>query len=186
VYVLHADRASFGGRVLKYDSGATALQVSGWGALTLYTDDQPAGLPTAREGDSTPPALQQISLADVQAAAQDDAQHLAYSHRLHVSFSADWNLLANDANARALVFDAMQNTTRGIDRFATRDDGKNAVTQKISAVKLVLGKANAIQLWGRTLGVAVDPGRGYAGRASSRAVAQSLGRLLSVRQAANE
>src|SRR5262249_41573970 len=111
VFVLHSDRASFGGRVLKYHSGGTALQVSGWGALTLYTDEQPAGLPAVREGDSTPPSPLQISLPDFQTAAQDEAQHLAYSHQLHLSFSADWDRLSGDANARALVFDAMQNAT---------------------------------------------------------------------------
>ncbi|HEY6578281.1 MAG TPA: DUF4908 domain-containing protein, partial [Rhizomicrobium sp.] len=45
IFVLHADNASLGGRVLKYDSGETALQVSGWGGVTLYTDAYPAGLP---------------------------------------------------------------------------------------------------------------------------------------------
>src|SRR5262252_5532341 len=74
VFVLHTDRASFGGRVLKYDSGGTALQVSGYGALTLYTDEQPAGLPAVREGDSTPPVPSQISLPDIQNAAQDETQ----------------------------------------------------------------------------------------------------------------
>jgi hypothetical protein len=186
VYVLHTDRASFGGRVLKYDSGGTALQVSGWGALTLYTDDQPAGLPAVREGDSTPPLPSQISLPDIQNAAQDEAQHLVYSHQLHVSFAADWNVLIADANARAFVFDAMQNAARGLDRFASRDDGRNALAQRVSSVKFVLGKMSAVQLSGRTLVVSVDAGHGYAGRESSRAVAQALSRLLSVKQATTD
>jgi hypothetical protein len=185
VFVLHTDRASLGGRVLKYDSGSTALQVSGWGALTLYTDDQPAGLPAVREGDSTPPLPSQITLGDFQNAAQDEAQHLAYAHQLHLSFAADWNALAGDANARALVFDAMQNTARGLDRVASRDDGRNALIQKVSSVKLVVGKSGVL-LSGRTLVVSVDAGRGYGGRQSSRAVAQALSRLLSVKQATND
>ena len=43
IYVLYPDHASLGGRVLKFDSGGTAIQVSGWGAVTIYTDAQPAG-----------------------------------------------------------------------------------------------------------------------------------------------
>ena len=39
VYVLYADFASLGGRVLRYDSGGVAIQVTGWGALTVYTDN---------------------------------------------------------------------------------------------------------------------------------------------------
>src|ERR1700712_1518727 len=48
IYVLYADSSSMGGRILKFDSGGTALQVSGWGALTIYTDAQPSGLPAER------------------------------------------------------------------------------------------------------------------------------------------
>ncbi len=105
-------------------------------------------------------------------------------HQLRISFTADWNALT-DATARAFVFDAMQNTARGLERFASRDDGRNALAQKVSTVKLVLGKASSILLSGRTLVVSIDAGHGYAGRVSSRAVAQALSRLLSVKQATN-
>ena len=186
VFVLHPDHASLGGRLLKYDSGTTALQVSGWGAITLYTDSEPAGLPAVRDGDSAPPSLEPISLDDAHMAAQDESLHLAYSDRINVSFSVDWNALANNPNARALVFDAIQNVTRGLERLAQGDAAKSALAQKISSVRLTFGKGDNIRLWGKTLVVCVDPGKGYAGRASSRAVAQSLSRLLSIHQAAND
>ncbi|MBV9420350.1 MAG: DUF4908 domain-containing protein, partial [Alphaproteobacteria bacterium] len=63
IYVLYADHGSYGGRVLKYDSGGTAMQVSGWGAMTVYTDAQPSGLPAARTGDAEAPVLLPVSLA---------------------------------------------------------------------------------------------------------------------------
>src|SRR5271166_5238180 len=66
VFVLYADRVSLGGRVLKYDSGETALKVSGWGGMTLYTDAVPGGLPAERSGDSTPPAPASVSISDIQ------------------------------------------------------------------------------------------------------------------------
>ncbi len=184
VYVLRTDRAALGARVLKYDSGATALQVANWGALTLYTDQQPAGLPAVRDSDSVAPTPPSVSLADLQVAADDEAQHLSYIRKIAVSFVIDWNALANDANARALVFDALQNASRGFERFAGNDAGRNAVAQKITTVKLVLGKPSGILLWGKTLVIAIDPAKGYEGRASSRAVSLALGKLLSVRQAA--
>jgi hypothetical protein len=77
IYVLYADRASLGGRILKYDSGQTAIRVTGWGALTLYTDAAPGGVPAERTGDSLPPSLGMISLEDMQNAAEDEAEHLA-------------------------------------------------------------------------------------------------------------
>src|ERR1700709_65066 len=67
IYVLYPDHASLGGRVLKFDSGGTAIQVSGWGAVTIYTHAQPAGLPAEHTGDSATPAPAQVSLAQMQA-----------------------------------------------------------------------------------------------------------------------
>src|ERR1700734_761212 len=93
VFVLYANRTSMGGRVLKYDSGETAILVAGWGAMTLYTDQQPGGLPAARSGDSIPPQPPQVSLGEMQGAAGDDTQRLAYMKRINVAFSADWNEL---------------------------------------------------------------------------------------------
>jgi hypothetical protein len=184
VYVLRTDRAALGARVLKYDSGATALQVANWGALTLYTDQAPAGLPAVRDSDSMAPTPQPVSLADMQIAAEDESQHLSYTRKIAVSFVTDWNVL-NDANTRALMFDALQNAARGLERFAGHDTARAALAQKLTTVKLVLGKPSAILLWGKTLVIAVDPGRGYSGRASSREICVALSKLLSVRQAAN-
>jgi hypothetical protein len=183
VFVLYTDHAALGARVLKYDTGGAALQVSGWGGLTLYTDSDPAGLPAVREGDSTPPQLLSVSLPEIQAAAQDEGQHLAYARQLNLIFVADWDKL--DTNARALAFDAMQNAARGLDRFAEHDAARNALGQKVGTVRLVLAKKPAVSLFGKTLVIAFDADLGFAGRSSSRAIAKSLSHLLSVRQASN-
>ena len=181
VFVLYADHVSLGGRMLRYDSGATALLVSSFGAMTLYTDAQPSGLPAVRDGDSAPPALAQLSLPDMQAAAQDEAEHLAYSRQLSLSFAADWSALASDANLRATTFDAMQNAARGLDRFAANPAAHAVLTQKVDSVKLVeAGGKPTIALNGRTLVVTFSANRGFSGRASSRAIARALGKLFSV------
>jgi Domain of unknown function (DUF4908) len=185
VFVLYTDRAALGARVLKYDTGSTALQVSGWGGLTLYTDSDPAGLPAVREGDSTAPQLLTVSLPEIQAAAQDEGQHLAYARQVNLVFVADWDKLAGDTNARTLAFDAMQNAAHGLDRFAARDDARNALGQKVDTVRMVLAKKPAVSLSGKTLVIAFDADLGFAGRSSSRAIARDLSHLLSVRQASN-
>src|SRR5437868_12208751 len=66
LFVLYSDHSSLGGRILKYDSGETAIRVAGWGALTLYTDQQPNGTPAIRTGDAPPLAPAPVSLQDVQ------------------------------------------------------------------------------------------------------------------------
>jgi hypothetical protein len=182
VFVLYANRASLGGRVLKYDSGETALLVAGWGGMTLYTDAQPGGLPAVRTGDSVPPSPPSMSLSDMQSAAGDDGQRLAYVRRLNLNFTADWNALAGDPTARAFADDAMENAARGLDRFARVSAGRDALAKRVAVVSIQPSSRPLIGLNGKTLVVTFNPGRGFEGRASSRAIAHALSTLLSVPQ----
>lgn len=180
IYVLYSDRASLGGRTLKFDSGALVLRVAGWGGMTLYTDSDPGGVPAERTGDSLPPSLSLISLSEMENAAEDEAEHLAYSRRVHMNFTADWNALAGDARLRAVCFDALQNTARGIDRFLLNDKARAAFAKKIDQVRIALGTKPIMFLSGKTLNVTFNAQTGYVGRASSRGIARALGQLLSV------
>ena len=49
-FVLTVERGSLGAKLLKYDTGTTALRVSVWGGLTLYTQDAPQGMPATYQG----------------------------------------------------------------------------------------------------------------------------------------
>ena len=180
VFVLYAGYGSLGGRVLRYDSGAIAIQVAGWGGMTIYTDNQPDGLPAMRAGDSSAPSLPSVTLAQVQSAADDEAAHLSYVRGVRVSFAADWNALTGDSNLRALAFDAMENAARGIDRFTANQAARGAFTQRVSAVHMQTSEKPIIQMSGKTLIVTFNPRQGYMGRASSRAIAFALGKLFSV------
>jgi len=182
VFVLYADHASMGGRVLKFDSGETAIQVTVWGGLTLYTDAQPAGLPAVRTGDSPRPAPPQAVLSDMQTAAADEAQHLGYTRRLRLAFTADWASLG-DGMTRSFAFDAMENAARGLDRFAASPQGHDALAQRVDSGAIVPGGGRpTLSLNGRTLIVTFNSASGFAGRASSRAVARSLSIVLGAPQ----
>ncbi len=180
IYVLYPDHGSMGGLVLKYDSGAVAMAVSGWGAVTVYTDPQPNGLPAERTGDADPPTLSFVSLTAMQEAAVDEGTHLSYSRGLNINFNADWNALINDITLRKQTFDVMQNAARGIDRFATIPAGRAALSQRLDAVHIVIGGKPQIVLHNRTLLVTFSPSRGFAGRASSHGIARALGQMFSV------
>ena len=182
IFVLYTDNASLGGSVLKYDSGETALQVSGWGGVTLYTDPDPRGLPAVRTGDSTAPSPPQTSVSDIENAAQDDAEHLAYVRRLNLAFTADWTAIADSPTARALALDAMENAARGLDRFSASVAARETLSRRVNKVMLSIAMHPAVMMSGKTLVVTFDPARGYAGRASSRAIARSLRTLLAVPQ----
>lgn len=178
VFVLYPSRASYGQRVLKYDSGETAIVVAGWGNMTLYTDAQPGGLPAVRTGDSIPPQPPSVSLAEMQSAAGDDGQRLAYIRRLNIGFTADWNALSGDSNVRAFAFDALENAARGLERFAGFGAGRDALAKRVSQVAIQMGSHPLITLNGKTLIVTFNPGRGFEGRASSRAIAHAMAQLF--------
>lgn len=178
VFVLYADHGSLGGRILKYDSGETALNVSGWGGITLYTDQAPQGLPAVRTGDSLPPSPAAISLQDMQSAAGDEAERLAYVRRVAVQFTTDWNALADNAALRAFAFDALENAARGIERYCGGGGARDAFVRRISVVVVAQGSRPTLGINGRSLIVTFNAGRGYEGRASSRAIARALGHLL--------
>jgi Domain of unknown function (DUF4908) len=178
VFVLYADHGSLGGRILKYDSGETAVNVAGWGGMTLYTDQSPQGLPAVRTGDALTPQPPAVSMQEMQTAANDEAERLAYIRRLNVQFAADWNGLGENPFARAFAFDTMENTARGIERFSGGGEHRDAFAKRVSQVMVVQGSRPTLGLNGRTLVVTFNPGMGFAGRASSRAIARALGNIL--------
>jgi hypothetical protein len=183
VYVLYPNRASLGGRDLKYDSGATAINVAGWGGMTLYTDSQPNGLPATRTGDSSGPAQQAANMPDLQSAAGDEEQHLNYARKLRISVEINWDEVASNPRERAQAFDAMENAVRGIDRFSANAKGRAVFTAKIDSLRIIVtGSRPTATLSGKTLVVSFNRNQGYAGRASSRGIARALGLLLGFKE----
>ena len=178
VFVLYTGHASLGGRILKYDSGETVLQVAGWGGMTLYTDTAPTGLPAVRMGDATAPSPPNISLSDMQNAAEDETQHLAYTRGLRLSVSADWQALSGNGVLRAFAFDTMENAVRGLDRFSYSAGGREALAHRVDSVMVEPAAKPTLTLKTKTLIVTFNPGHGYEGRASSRAIARALGSLF--------
>ena len=178
VFVLYADHGSLGARILKYDSGETALNVAGWGGMTLYTDAAPQGLPAVRTGEALSPQPPTASVAEMQSTANDEAERLAYVRRLNVQFAVDWNGFGDNPLVRAFAFDTMENTARGIERFAGGGAQREAFARRVSQITVVVGSRPTLGINGRTLVVSFNPGMGFAGRASSRAIARALGNIL--------
>jgi hypothetical protein len=183
-FALEADRVALGGRELKYDTGATALRVSVWGGITLYTESAPGGLPATRTGDFVAPPRPVVSQNDLAAALRDESSHLAYADRVTVRFFApsnDKDVRGDDMRAGA--FDLLVNIDSGIERVVATPAGRQAFSRKIEAVKLVPGVSPGVSVSGRTLQVTFAPALGPAGRPSSHAIAVALGKFLAVQGA---
>ncbi len=101
IFYLTSEPAPLGGRVLKYDTGEVALQVAGWGGLTLYTENDRGGVPAERaddESDGFEPAP--VAAKDVKGFALKLAQDLAVAHDFGIGFAADWDELAQGDGVR--------------------------------------------------------------------------------------
>jgi hypothetical protein len=183
-FVLYGDRVALGARELKYDSGALAMKISVWGGITLYTQDKPGGLPATRTGDATPLPKLAVPTQSLAAAIADEEHHLFYVQQLKLVFSADPAVMAGNDDMRAFAFDTLINSEMGIERFIAGPQGRAAFTHKFDAVKVIIGEKPLIAISGRTLLVSFVPSAGAAGRASSRAIAFALGKMLSVHQPA--
>jgi len=179
-FVLYSDRVALGGRELKYDTGALALKISVWGGITLYTQDAPGGLPATRTGDATLPTKLSVPLTSLTAALADEESHLAYTQRLKLHFSADAAILSGSDETRAYGFDTLVNTAMGIERILATPAGRVAFTSRFDSVRIVEGDKPTIAISGRTLLVSFVPSAGAAGRASSRAIAYALGKMLAL------
>lgn len=177
-FVLTVDRGSLGARTLKYDTGATAIHVSVWGGMTLYTQDAPGGLPVTRQADVPPPQLLVVSAPELQAAMGDEASHMIYVQRVTLHFSADPSVIASDSETRGRAFDTLTNAARGIERFIANTAARLNFTRRVHDVKVTEGARPTVMISGQTLLVSFVPGEGHEGHASSLAIQQELGKLL--------
>jgi hypothetical protein len=172
IFVLYADNASLGGRVLKYDSGDIAMRVAVWGGMTLYTDQQPGGLPVVRVGDSPPPSPPMMGPGDMANIMSVEAQRLVAARQLRIAFNVDWNAFGSPI-ARSYAFNALQNAARGIERYSISAIGHDTLARHVDSVVVsATGGHPDFALNGRTLVVMFNSSRGFAGCASSRDLAE--------------
>jgi len=180
-FVLTVDRASLGAKLLKYDTGTTALRVSIWGGLTLYTQDAPQGVPATYQDTAPPTAPLALSAPELETAFNDETSHLAYVQNIALKFSADPAILAADPEARGRAFGALINAAVGIERFlASNPLARQTLVKRVNSVKLAEGGKPTIALSGQTLLISFVPGEGHEGHASSLAIQQELSKLLAV------
>ena len=180
-FVLTVDRASLGAKLLKYDTGTTALRVSVWGGLTLYTQDAPQGIPATYQGATSPSSTLAITAVELQTAFNDETSHLSYVQNIALKFSADPAVLAADAETRGRAFDALTNAAVGIERFLVSTPlARPTLAKRVNSVKVAEGGKPTVAISGQTLLVSFVPGEGHEGHASSLVIQQELAKLMAI------
>ena len=173
VFYLTSEPASMGGRVLRYDSGESALQVAGWGGITLYTEDARMGLPVERSDETMIVDPKPLAAKDFMPFVAKLAEGLASHDDLAVGFTADWDVLQKNDKERALACDAMRNAAAGIER-AVKLTKPGAIAEGLHIVKVAPAQRAGVTVKGGVLIVSYTLQGGPASRPSSRVISRAL------------
>lgn len=174
VFYLTSDPSTLGGRVLKYDTGETALAVTGWGGVTFYSKETPGGMPAERVGEAMPLDPKPVSSHDAKYFAAALSQRLADRDNLAVGFATRWEWLSHEDGARALATDAMRNATYAVEQLLHSRKSRNAVASRLRVIRVVAGTAKSAKMEDDTLVVTVAPQGGPSARPSSMAITEAI------------
>jgi hypothetical protein len=173
VFYLTSEAAPMGGRVLKYDTGAVALQVTGFGAVTLYTTVARGGLPVESVDVQTNVDPAPVSAKDMKAFAAKLAQDLSSRNDFAIGFAADWEKIAPSDTLRALMCDAMRNATYALEEVA-KSSKRSVIADRLHIVRVLQGTKPGVTLQKGILAVTIAPQGGAGARPSSLAIARVL------------
>lgn len=173
VFVLSMERAALGGRVLKYDTGDVALQVTGYGGVTIYTSTAPGGLPAERAGNGEPMEFPVPTMTALRIQAQKFADKLHQTNELMVSFSLDWSRL-DDGAARYLALDTMRNITRALSGLCANHANQSQLASRLRVVRIMRGDRPSAIYRSGVMTVTFAPVLGLRGRLSSLALARAI------------
>ena len=165
VWVLEPSPAPRGDTVYRNDAGEPVLRITRLGGLTLFTDEEPEGVPVSMLGEAenllpapgSGPILSHITQLTLRASRA--AQH-------PVTFEAP-NF---PTQAAPLLLDAAAIASDAVVRMAHRSDCRMFLS-RLDRMVFVVGSKAGVSVTGTVMQIVIAPGKGYAGRPSS-------GRLL--------
>jgi hypothetical protein len=174
IFYLSSEPAPLGGRALKYDTGEVALQVAGWGGLTLYTDSERGGIPAERADDLVD-RFEPVPVAarDVKGFALKLAQDLEQARDFGVGFAANWDELAQGDGTRALAVDSMRNAAYALHRLAAGPE-RDAIADRFHLVRVIAAPESGARMQDGVLVISYTPEGGPSARPSSRAISRVL------------
>jgi hypothetical protein len=173
VFYLTNEPGALGSRILKYDTGELALQVAGWGGVTLYTPELKSGVPLELADvtdDLTPEPLSAEALKKL---ALMCAQDLAAHNDLTIAFAADWDALSQSESARGLAADAMRNAAAALSH-AAKGPKRSAIAEHLHLVRVINAAKFGASVQNGTLVIEFVPQDGEGARPSSLLIAQAL------------
>lgn len=180
VFYLTSSPAPLGGRVLKYDTGEVALMVSGWGGVTLYTDEMPSGVPAellranALASPAVPVSTRPVATLDVKTLADQLSAGVGRQGLFRIGFSADFETLSReDETTRSLAADAMRNAAYALQQMDDKRE-REAAAKILRQVRVNPAAQPGAAIQNGSLVVSYAPAGGPSARPSSLAISRLL------------
>jgi hypothetical protein len=175
VFYLTGEQAPMGTRVFKHDTGEVAIQITGFGGITVYTKQAPAGTPAERTDEVANIDPRPIRANEIRDFAARLSQRLADRASLAVGFISDWDLLEKEEKLRNLAADTMRNTAYALEQLATSSRAlRSALSVRLSSIRVVAGTVKDATLENNTLVVSFESEGGPSARPSSLAIAKAV------------
>jgi hypothetical protein len=163
VWVLQPTPAPRGDTIYRNDAGDTVLRTTRLGGVTLFTDQDPEGMPAAVMGDADELLLPAVAPPGVllqRAIVASDRASRAAQHQ--ITFDAPSVTLA----AIPVFSDAFIVAADAIVHLGRRSEAKGFLA-RLDKVTFIAGARPDVVVNGAVMTVVVAPGKGFAGRPSS-------------------
>ncbi len=171
VWALDASPGPGGATIYRNDAGTMVLRITKLGGLTLFTAQEPEGMPVSMLGEADTLGMSSSSVVQPSALLQRMIQASARASR------AAQHLVAFDAPAvtpqsSALVSDAVVVTVDALARLSRRSEARPFLS-RLDKVSFIVGPRPDVVIAGPVMTVTVTPGKGFAGRPSSDRLAKA-------------
>jgi hypothetical protein len=174
IWALHATAGPRGDIIYKNDVDEPMLRATHLGGVTLFTPDQPDGMPAAFMGQAQPPRMSTDigpeALWNIFVQASARASHMA-EHL--VVFEGPQDITA----ASAPVFaDAAILTSQAFMKVGSKGKAGKTLIARFVKVEFNSGRGAAAATRGQVVQITVCPDQGVAGRPSSQRIASVISR----------
>jgi hypothetical protein len=170
VWVLAPSPAPRGDVVYRNDAGEPVLRVTRLGGLTLFTSQEPEGLPVAMLGEAEdlapPPVMGQGALLSRLAQA-------SYRVGRAISHPVTFYAASVSPQSAPLFADAATIAADALVRIARRPEAR-AFLAKLDKVTFLAGLKADVAIKGALMEIMVVPGHGFAGRPSSDRLVRAI------------
>ncbi len=168
IWALRPAPAPGGDIIYKNDLSQQVLRISRLGGVTLFTSQQPMGVPAILEGEGTPyraPVLPPGVLFQI---LVHDSVRISRAAQRLIPFNAE-----SAPGAEYLIADAAGVATEALVQMATFAQGK-ALLDRVRRVQLRVGRRAEARFHEGEVEIIVAPKQGLAGRPSSGWIAKAM------------